>query len=305
MGANSANFTPAQAQVGQLLRVTTSFTDGQGNVEARTSDPTAVVGDLFNGTAGANTFVGTAGDDNALGVGGNDNLSGGLGNDTLNGGNGNDTLDGGAGADNMDGGAGNDTFVVDSVGDVINGGAGIDTVRSLLNSFVLAANLEDLVFAGSGAFSGTGNAANNFLTGGLGNDTLSGLGGTDRLTGGGGADTLTGGAGVDTFVLAQSSDSLTAARDIITDFRAAGSGNDRIDLTGIDANLLAGGSNPFTTLLAGNASSFTGNAQLRFEVVGGDTVLHGNTDGVNSTAEFSLVLQGYTGPLQLNNHVLG
>jgi Ca2+-binding RTX toxin-like protein len=305
VGTNSANFTPAQAQMGQLLRVTTSFTDGNGTVETLTSAPTGVVGDLFTGTAGANTFAGTAGDDNASGLAGNDNLSGGLGNDTLNGGTGNDTLDGGAGIDNMDGGAGNDTFVVDNVGDVIVDSAGFDTVRTLLNSFVLAANLEDLVFTGTGASTGTGNAAANWLTGSIGNDTLFGLAGADRLTGGGGADTMTGGTGVDTFVLTQTADSLTTARDIITDFRAAGSGNDVINLTNIDANLIAAGSNPFTTLLAGNASSFTANAQLRFEVVGGNTVIHGNTDGVNSTAEFSLVLQGYTGQLALNNHVLG
>ena len=121
-------------------------------------------------------------------------ISGGAGDDTLFGLAGNDTLDGGIGADTMTGGYGDDTFIVDNTGDVIieYAGAGTDTVRTTLTSYTLAAPLENLNFIGSGNFAGTGNAANNVLTGGVGNDTLDG---------GGGADIMTGGKGNDTYVI--------------------------------------------------------------------------------------------------------
>jgi Ca2+-binding RTX toxin-like protein len=115
-------------------------------------------------------------------------------NDTLNGGAGNDTLDGGAGNDTMDGGLGDDTYVVDVLGDVINENVngGTDTVRTSLNSYTLGANLENLVFTGTGGNSGTGNALDNRITGNTGNDTLDG---------GTGADTMDGGLGNNTYVI--------------------------------------------------------------------------------------------------------
>ena len=99
----------------------------------------------------------------------------------------------------MLGGAGNDTYVVDNAGDVVTeaSNAGTDSVQTTLSSFTLAVNVENLTFTGTGAFTGTGNAANNFITGGTSNDTLDGGAGNDTLNGGGGDDTLIGGAGVD------------------------------------------------------------------------------------------------------------
>jgi Ca2+-binding RTX toxin-like protein len=139
-GATAATFTPLQAQVNSFLRVVTTFTDDHGTLETLMSAPTAVVGDLFNGGAAAETFNGTAGDDIAFGGGGNDVLNGNdgndqlfgqAGNDTLNGGAGNDILNGGAGNDILNGGTGNDTFnytIGDGV-DTVNGGAGSDTMN--------------------------------------------------------------------------------------------------------------------------------------------------------------------------------
>ncbi|NBB14527.1 hypothetical protein GVN21_04030 [Caulobacter sp. SLTY] len=124
-------------------------------------------------------------------------LVGGAGNDTLSGLDGNDTLDGGQGADTLNGGVGNDTYVIDDAGDTIADSSGIDTVRTSLASYTLAAVVENLTFIGSGAFTGNGNALGNILTGGAGDDTLNGLVGADTLNGGEGIDTLIGDAGND------------------------------------------------------------------------------------------------------------
>ena len=83
--------------------------------------------------------------------------------------------------------------MVDSSGDklVELAGQGIDTVRTSLASYTLATNFEALVYTGSGAFTGYGNAADNTLLGGAGNDKLDGKAGADTLVGGLGDDTYT------------------------------------------------------------------------------------------------------------------
>lgn len=173
---------------------------------------------LLNGGGGGDTLIGSTGNDTISGLGGNDSIDGGGGHDSLLGGmgadtirsaGGNDTLDGGAGVDSLMGGAGNDTYRVDSAGDAIvefaNGGD--DVVYASL-SWTLKANFERLVLGGSGAFSGTGNAldnwiegngGNNVLSGGIGNDTLIGGGGNDVLNGIPGADSMVGGTGNDIY----------------------------------------------------------------------------------------------------------
>lgn len=160
--------------------------------------------DSYEGDAEVNVFDGLAGNDSILGGGGNDNLTGGAGNDTLN---------GGSGDDSLIGGIGNDSYVIDSLADVVveNAGEGLDTERTSLASLTLAANVEVLVYEGTGNFSGTGNELANTLSGGVGkdslvggagNDLLQGGGGDDRLDGGEGIDRLEGGAGDDTYLLA-------------------------------------------------------------------------------------------------------
>ncbi|MDH4869201.1 calcium-binding protein, partial [Pseudomonas sp. BN515] len=143
----------------------------------------------FSGTGNelANTITGGARNDTLNGLAGNDVLNGELGNDTLVGGAGNDTLNGRAGNDTMAGGAGNDSYGV--IGqDVVSelAGEGTDSVFTTNANYTLGANLENLVFSGAGAFTGSGNGLANAITGGTGSDVLNGFAGDDTLVGGAG-----------------------------------------------------------------------------------------------------------------------
>ncbi|MFC5462307.1 peroxidase family protein [Massilia niabensis] len=183
-GATGITFLPQQAQVEQQLRVVASFVDATGVNRAIPSAATKGVGDQVIGGTLADTLGGTIFDDELIGLGGDDVLNGGLG------------------ADVLTGGTGNDTYMVDDLGDVITeaAGAGTDTVQTTLASRTLADNLERLTFAGTGDFTGTGNALANTITGGNGNDTLDG---------GLGSDTLVGGLGNDTYIVGESGDRVT------------------------------------------------------------------------------------------------
>ncbi|PDT25697.1 rhizobiocin, partial [Rhizobium sp. L9] len=121
-------------------------------------------------------------------------------------------------ADTLIGGAGHDIYIVDNAGDLVTEAAneGTDTVRTNLASYVLAANVENLTFIGTGPFAGTGNALNNVIVGGSGSNTL---------TGGAGNDTLTGGAAADLFVY-----SANWGHDTITNFVGTGSAHDAISI---------------------------------------------------------------------------
>ena len=129
------------------------------------------------------------------GLAGNDTLTAGAINQTLNGGAGTDTLnDGGFAGVTLLGGAGNDTYIVKNAGTIVTETAnnGTDTVQTTLNSYAMPANVEKLVFIGTGSFTSTANAAGESITGGTGADHL-GDGGFANVTlkGGGGADIFT------------------------------------------------------------------------------------------------------------------
>jgi Ca2+-binding RTX toxin-like protein len=202
----------------------------------------------------------------------------------------NNVLYAGAGSNVLDGGAGTDTVSYQYATAAVTaslavttsaqptGGSGSDTIKNLEN------------FTGSSyADSLMGSIGNNTLNGGSGNDLLNGGAGKDVLIGGLGADTLTGGTGADRFDFnALSELGLTSTtRDTITDFRASEA--DKIDLQGVDANTALAGDQAFSFL--GALTAFTGDAtgKLRFDATA--HILYGSTDA-DTAAEFAIVLTG-------------
>ncbi|MEJ5989718.1 hypothetical protein WG902_06945 [Ramlibacter sp. PS3R-8] len=131
-----------------------------------------------------------------------------------------------------------------------------------------------------------GGGGSDRVNGRGGNDMLGGGGGDDVLAGGTGTDTLAGGTGADRFDFNASSDSLAGpGRDVISDFVGNGSlAGDRVDLSTLDANVLAAGNQSFTFI--GNAA-FSGAGQARY--AGG--VLSLNMDG-DVAAEMQVALTG-------------
>ena len=123
----------------------------------------------------------------------------------ITGNSGNNILDGGLDADTMMGGLGSDTYIVDNAGDIIieNSGQGTDNVQSSI-SYVLAANVENLMLTGTANINGTGNALNN---------TLAGNSGDNILDGGRGADNMMGNAGNDIYVVDNAGDSIIERAD--------------------------------------------------------------------------------------------
>jgi Ca2+-binding RTX toxin-like protein len=160
---------------------------------------------ILTGLAGNDALSGLDGHDTLNSGAGDDTLAGGAGNDSLAGGDGNDTLDGGTGNDTLFGGDGNDVYLIDSAQDVLSetGGtadeirvaAGGPTTLSLASAAYTG--VENLIYLGTGNFTGTGDGVDNRLTGSSGHDSLTGAAGADTLDGGAGNDTLDGGAGTD------------------------------------------------------------------------------------------------------------
>lgn len=219
--------------------------------------------DTLKGLAGNDTLSGDTGDDSLdggndndvlLGGEGNDKLSGGSGNDRLDGntgndlldGNvGNDTLNGGTGVDTMTGGEGDDYYYVDHIKDIIietstnitTGGS--DTVESLAD-YVLPDNIENFILkdsAGKG-HKGTGNKANNVITGSIGDDELIGMAGNDKLNGGNGVDILDGGSGIDTLIGGNDSDvyRVNNLDDIIIETAGGGDEDQVMSMVSFDLN---------------------------------------------------------------------
>jgi Ca2+-binding RTX toxin-like protein len=153
-----------------------------------------------------NVILTGAGAFNASGNALDNSITGNSNNNVLTGYDGNDKLDGGTGADSLYGGTGNDIYYVDNSGDVVveNAGEGTDTVYASL-TYVLGANLENLVLTGTASINGTGNAFNNAITGNSAANVLDGGAGNDRLDGGAGNDTLKGGGGNDTYLFGRGS----------------------------------------------------------------------------------------------------
>ena len=134
--------------------------------------------------------------------------------------------------------------------------AGIeDVVGSAFGDSITGNGVANTLDGGAGNNSIFGLAGNDTLIGGAGDDTLDGGSNDDLLFGGSGRDTLTGGAGSDTFLFTNISDIALGdgPGDDILDFER---GIDRIDLSGIDANVNAAGNQAF--VIVGEFTSSAG-----------------------------------------------
>jgi VCBS repeat-containing protein len=212
-----------------------------------------------------------------------------MGTETWNGTNGVDTINAGNGTDNVYGHDGND---------VINGqnGTDISLYGQLGDDIISGGSGGDQIFGGSGNDTIYGNEAppetgdsGDTIYGGSGNDTIYGQGGNDTIIGGYGADLLTGGAGDDIFRYLSKLDT----NDTITDFRAAGAGNDQLDLSGIDANELLVNDQDFAW--GGDDGPIANGLWFSYNAGTNTTTLFGDTDGNTATAEFMVTLQNFNG----------
>jgi Ca2+-binding RTX toxin-like protein len=226
-----------------------------GGIDLVESSVDWTLGDLFEElelVGKAVTGVGNALANTITGNEGNNVLSGLDGFDTIDGGHGRDTLDGGSGNDRLFGGEGDDVLFGRLGNDRLEGGEGDDTLR-----------------------------------GGANNDQLFGGDGEDVLYGGIGRDTLTGGADADRFVFAATVETPAGVnRDIIADFQK---GLDLIDLSRIDARVANTVADDAFTFIGGAVFSAAG--QVRFQVIGGNTVIYFDTDG-NGVADGEIQLTG-------------
>ena len=228
-------------------------------------------------------------------------LAGNQNDNRLEGLDGDDQFDGGWGDDTMIGGAGDDVYYVGEAGDVVTetAGNGTDQVLTTLASYALALNVERLTGELDTGQTLSGNAlanliwaggGNDLIAGGDGADELLGNGGNDEILGGSGVDALTGGAGADLFRYG-GWESVLGASDTITDFVSS---EDRIDLSGIDADFSAGGDQAFTFIGGDQFSGMAG--ELRYSFNGTDTYIKGDTDG-DGGADLVIILSGELVPL--------
>lgn len=251
--------------------------------------PAGVHVDLNDGVATANGYgaadtltniedlIGSDFNDVLVGNGARNVLVGGLGYDTLAGLAGDDTLFGGTGSSNeLIGGEGNDTYFSTAIGDTIVElpGGGTDAVVTTLASFTLANNVENLIFNGTGSFSGTGNALDNQISGGSGDDRLAGLAGNNTLNGGGGIDVADYSAATLAISIALGDpgprangfggfDQLISIEGVI-----GGSGDDVLVGTQAD-NVLSGGEGRDTLVGLGGNDTISGGTGVANELYGG------------------------------------
>jgi len=231
---------------------------------------------------------------------------------------GNNVLAGNAAKNTLAGGLGNDLYILTDKLDVLveNSGEGIDTVGTILD-YTLLNNFENLILIeGSGSIDGTGNNANNTITGNEGANTMRGLGGDDVYVVGEGDVVIEGSGGGYDSVIASANWTLgDNLEDLYLDAEAGainGTGNALVNiLVGNDAaNTLDGGAGADTMFGgAGDDTYIVDNAgDVLSELVdeGEDTVVvstsytlaanfenlilsgSGNYDGTGNAADNSL-----------------
>ena len=212
-------------------------------------------------------------------------------------GTGNNVMNGGAGTDTVSfefGVTGDAGVRVDLASPAVadTGGSGRDKVH----------NFENVIGSANADWLG-GDDGDNMLQGLAGNDSLLGAAGNDTLGGGAGNDVLEGGEGNDTFDFDAVTDLSTdpAATDVIADFVA---GADLIDLSGIDALADTVEDDGFVFIGAADFSSTDASGELRytFDAATGIGTLSGSTDA-DADAEFVVQVVGVT-ELTADNLVL-
>ena len=227
--------------------------------------PTAV-----NGTSGNDALTSSVKGAIISGLGGADTLTAGAANQTLDGGAGTDILnDKGQSGITLLGGAGNDTFIVSNPGTIITESAnnGTDTVQTTLSSYQLPANIEKLVFTGSGSFTSTATAAGQTITGGTGADTLSDGGFANVV--------LRGSGGADTFIVSNSGTTVTEVAGatnstVVTTLSNYSLNNNVQNLTHTGATIFTGDGNGLANTITGGAGIDT-----LFGEGGNDTLIGG------------------------------
>ncbi|QUS42261.1 hypothetical protein RPMA_04925 [Tardiphaga alba] len=197
-------------------------------------------------------------------------------------------INAGAGDDTVFGGAGDDLIVAEIgdgndvyFGDDSDGGTGIDT----LDMSAITANIT--VHLGTGAL-----AKGSVSSSQTGNDTIWGIenvntgSGNDVIIASNAVNVMDGGSGNDTFKFTSAS---AANGDTILGFEPG----DRLDLSGIDANVTASGDQGFT-LISGSAFTAAGQLAISFESRddGDFTIVQGNIDG-NADADFKIEIAGH------------
>ena len=334
-GTHSVTFTgvvPPQFQVEELGE------EPPAGGDTDPPAPAPVAGEPRLGTANADVLTGTAGDDNMVGLGGDDVVIGNAGADVISAGDGADLIRGDDGRDMIFAGAGDDQAFGGEQADVIYGDAGADRLFGEGgNDLITAGAGDDTVFGGAGddlivAEVGDGNdtyfgddsdggtgrdmldlsaatvdvsvqlgtgalAKGNVSSSQTGNDTIWGIenvntgSGNDTIVASNAVNVMDGGAGNDTFRFLSTA---AADGDTILLFEPG----DRIDLSGIDADIGTTGNQAFT-LVTGASLTGAGQLAISFEsrADGDFTIVQGNVDG-NAGADFTIEIAGHQ---DLNN----
>ncbi len=278
----------------------------------------ADIPDLRNmaGSDFGDRFTGDAHDNRIGGGGGNDTLDGGDGNDVIVGGDGDNWLFGGADDDVITGGADCDWIEGGSGADTITGGGYHGHVVYWSSSQGVTVNLATGVTRGGDAEGDrllgiiavdgseladvlTGSAGDNWVVGKGGNDVLNGLAGADRVDGGDGNDIVTGGRGADILIGGDGADRFdfnavsesgrtSATRDVVVDFSR---GEDRLDLSTIDASTRAGGNQTFRWI--GTAAFHKHAGELHMVRTASGLLVEGDING-DARADFQIHLKSLT-----------
>jgi Ca2+-binding RTX toxin-like protein len=147
------------------------------------------------------------------------------------------TVLGGGGNDQIFGGGGNDFLTGDEGNDIIQGGDGNDVVHG--DAYISVAGDDYL----------QGNAGDDVLFGDCGNDRMVGGTGNDTLIGGVGGDFLVGNEGADIFryeAVEESQNTILWGANQLDQIADFVQGQDKIDLSAIDANPTLAGDQAFT-----------------------------------------------------------